>query len=61
MPGHVGAIRKAVQSVVGELRRDADRLASLPAYGPDLAAAWRTAALLILLNEAAEDAADTEH
>ena len=67
LPTRVGAIREAVETVMEEIRREAHRLASLPAYGPDLAAAWRTAALeacraeLILLNAVAEKVGHTEH
>jgi hypothetical protein len=67
LPAPVGAIRQAVETVVKELGREADRLASLPAFGPELAHAWRIAALeacrveLIRLNELAEEAGDTEH
>src|SRR5215203_4472687 len=67
LPTRGGAIREAVETVMEVIRREADRLATLPAYGLDLAAAWRTAALeacraeLILLNAVAEKVGHTEH
>ena len=67
LPTSVGAISEAVKAVVKELGHEADRLASVPTYGPELAAAWRTAALeacraeLIRLDAIAEEAGETEH
>jgi hypothetical protein len=66
LPARVGAIREAVRVVAEEIGREADRLASLPTFGPDLAHAWRIAALeacraeLILLNAMAERSGETE-
>ena len=67
LPAPVGAIHEAVKTVVNEIGREADRLATLPAFGPKLSNAWRTAALeacraeLLLLDAAAEEAGGTKH
>ena len=67
LPARVGAVRDAVATVGREIGREANRLASLPAYGHDLAHAWHMAALrachpeLVLLNELAEAAGQTKH
>jgi hypothetical protein len=67
LPAPVGAIHEAVATVVKEIGREADRLATSPAFGPKLSQVWRIAALeacraeLLLLNEAADKAGVTKH